>query len=157
MPLVPFKSNAVTKQSYDPFRNFRDEFDRLFDNFLPTLPSTGFSEQQLMDVRIDVNESDKEIRIRAEIPGVAEKDIEVQLTREMLTIRGEKQIEQEEKEKNYHLLECRYGSFARSIRLPFEAKPDNISASFKNGVLTVTVPKPEKPAETSTRIAVKSE
>ena len=92
--------------------------------------------------RIDVSETDSELRIEAELPGVEEKDLEIVLSDGRLTIKGEKKQEKEEKKKDYHLVERSYGSFARSVGLPFAAEPDKIKASFAKGVLTVTVPKP---------------
>ena len=158
MVLVPFKTSAVRKQSYDPLRSFRDEFDRLFDDFLPTLTQGSASPaSSMMDVRIDLSETDKHISIRAELPGVEEKDIDLQLARDVLTLRGEKRFENEEKNHNYHVVESSYGSFARSIRLPFEAASDAVSAKFKNGVLSITVAKPEKPKQESLKIEVKAE
>jgi HSP20 family protein len=78
----------------------------------------------------------------AALPGVGEKDVEVVLSEGRLTIKGEKKQEKEEKKKSYHLVERSYGSFARSIGLPFAADPDQVKASFAKGVLSVTVPKP---------------
>jgi len=92
--------------------------------------------------RIDVSETETELKIEAEMPGVDEKDVEVVLSDGRLTIKGEKKQEKEEKKKDYHLVERSYGSFARSIGLPFEADPGQVKATFAKGVLTVTVPKP---------------
>jgi HSP20 family protein len=92
--------------------------------------------------RIDVSETDSEIKIEVEMPGVEEKDVEVVLSNGRLTIKGEKKQEKEEKKKDYHLVERSYGAFARSIGLPFEADPSKVQARFDKGVLTVTVPKP---------------
>jgi HSP20 family protein len=92
--------------------------------------------------RIDVSETDTAIKIEAEMPGVEEKDVEVVLSNGRLTIKGEKKQETEEKKKDYHLVERSYGSFARSIGLPFEADPNKVQAKFEKGVLIVTVPKP---------------
>jgi HSP20 family protein len=92
--------------------------------------------------RIDVSETDTEIKIEAEMPGIEEKDVELVLSNGRLTIKGEKKQEKEEKKKDYHVVERSYGSFARSISLPFEADPGQVKASFVKGVLTVTVPKP---------------
>ena len=78
----------------------------------------------------------------ADLPGVDEKDVEVVLSDGRLTIKGEKKLEKEEKKQDYYLHERSYGSFARSVALPFEADPDQVKASFAKGVLTVTVPKP---------------
>jgi HSP20 family protein len=92
--------------------------------------------------RIDVSESDAEIKMEAELPGVEEKDVEVVLSGGRLTIKGEKKQEKEEKKQDYYLHERSYGSFARSVTVPFDADPDKVKAKFANGVLTVTVPKP---------------
>jgi HSP20 family protein len=117
--------------------------ERLFEDFSrdvgwrpPTIAGTAVAP------RIDVSETDTEIKIEAEMPGVDEKDVEVVLSNGRLTIKGEKKQEKEEKKKDYHVVERSYGSFARSIGLPFEADPGQVKASFAKGVLTVTVPKP---------------
>jgi HSP20 family protein len=104
---------------------------------------------------VDVAETDKEIRVCAELPGVDEKDIEVSLDGDLLTLRGEKKFEQEkgDEKTNYHLVERGYGRFQRSLRLPFQANPDEVKASFQNGVLTVTVPKSAQQAR-SRRIQI---
>jgi HSP20 family protein len=113
-----------------------EDFSRDFGWGAPAV--TGMGEVP----RIDVSETDSELKIEAELPGVEEKDIEVVLSDGRLTIKGEKKAEKEEKKKDYHLVERSYGSFARSIGLPFEADSDKVKASFSKGVLTVTVPKP---------------
>jgi len=89
-----------------------------------------------------VTESDKEIEITAELPGLEEKDVQVNLSDNVLTIRGEKKAEKEQKEKDYHLIERNYGSFARSLDLPAGIDPDSVKATIDKGVLKVTVPKP---------------
>jgi HSP20 family protein len=121
------------------------EVDRLFDDFtrgfpaLPTLPSAGAVE--LMP-SMDVSETDKEIEITAELPGLEEKDVQINLADNLLTIRGEKKAEKEQKEKDYRLVERSYGSFARTLELPEGVNPDAIKATIDKGVLKVTVPKP---------------
>jgi HSP20 family protein len=91
--------------------------------------------------RLDVSETDKELKIRAELPGVAEEDLSVELDGDLLTIRGEKKVEEEEKDERHHVVERAFGSFMRTIQLPFAPKPDQVQASFENGVLTIAVPK----------------
>jgi HSP20 family protein len=97
----------------------------------------------MFNASMDVAEADNELRVCVDLPGVEEKDIDVTLDDDLLTIRGEKKSEQErgDKKENYHLVERSYGSFQRSLRLPFHANPDEVKAAFENGVLTVTVPK----------------
>jgi HSP20 family protein len=95
-----------------------------------------------MTPSIDVSETESELKIEVDLPGVEEKDVDLAISDNVLTIKGEKKAEKEEKKKDYHLVERSYGSFARSIGLPFEADSDKVKASFSKGVLTVTVPKP---------------
>ena len=132
-----------SRDIWEPFGSLRRDMERLFEDFsrdlgwgAPALAQTG------MAPRVDVSETETEIRIEAELPGVDEKDIEVVLSDGRLTIKGEKKQEKEEKKKDFHLVERSYGSFARSIGLPFEADPGQIKASFAKGVLSITVPKP---------------
>ena len=103
---------------------------------------------------MDVTETDKEIEITAELPGLEDKDVQVNLADGVLTIRGEKKAEKEQTEKNYRLVERSYGSFERSIALPDGVKAEDVKASIAKGVLTVTVPKPA-PAQAK-KIEVKS-
>lgn len=157
MSLIPFRTNLATKQVYDPLRNFRSEFDRLFDDFFTQLPTTKQEHSPLADIRIDVSETDSEIRLRAELPGLEEKDIDLELTRDVLTLRGEKRFQKEEDGRNYHLVECSYGSFSRTIRLPFEAESKDVSATYKNGLLTVSIQKPVKKKEETQKITVRQD
>lgn len=90
---------------------------------------------------VDVAEDDKAVTLTAELPGMKEDDVEVVLRDDMLTIKGEKKSERKEDKENYHLTERHYGAFERAFRLPGEAEPDKIKADFRDGVLTVTIPK----------------
>jgi HSP20 family protein len=101
-----------------------------------------------------VTETDKELEITAELPGLEEKDVQINVADNLLTIKGEKKAETEQKDKNYRLVERSYGSFARTLELPAGINPDQIKASIAKGVLTVTVPKPA-PAQTK-KIEVKA-
>src|SRR5512136_2999684 len=128
-----------------PFKGMeksRSEMDRLLDTFLFGKPKTnGFAEEKELRPPIDAAETESELIVNVEIPGVDPKDIDVSLSGDTLFIEGEKKPETEEKEEDYHLVERNYGSFTRSIRLPVEVQSDKISASYKNGVLTVVLPK----------------
>ena len=97
------------------------------------------------------------IDVTAELPGVEEKDIELTLANGLLTIRGEKKTERDEKEtnKNWHVIERSYGAFSRSIALPFEPASDKVEAKFDKGVLRVHLPKPPEVASKQQRIAIK--
>ncbi len=107
--------------------------------------------------RVDVKETDKEIKIVADIPGLDEKDINVTLKDDVLTIRGEKKEEKEDRSENYYKLERSYGSFTRSIPIPVEVETDKIEAKIKKGVLSVTLPKSPEALKKSKKIEIKSE
>jgi HSP20 family protein len=119
-------------------------FDDLF-NELYSLP-TSFLSKSGMDLspRIDISETDSEYKIEAELPGINQKEIDVKIDNNILTIKGKKEDIKEEKEKNYHLRERYYGAFQRSISLPNNIEPEKIKASFENGVLNISVPKSDK-------------
>jgi HSP20 family protein len=137
----------------DPFMAMRREMDRVMESFGRNLgvPATSMG---AMAPSIDVSETDNEIKVEAELPGVDEKDVEVVVSDNMLTIKGEKKSEKDEKKKDYHLVERSYGSFARQIALPFAAEPDKAKATFKDGVLTISVPKPPEVAAKAKKIAI---
>ena len=139
-------------QAFDPFATLQKENDRLFDDFGRGI-SWSRSENDLMP-SMDVTETEKEIEITAELPGLQEKDVQVNLAENVLTIKGEKKSEKEEKDKNYRLVERSYGSFSRSIQLPEGTSADAIKATISDGVLKVTVPKPA-PAQVK-KVEVKS-
>lgn len=129
---------AVTRRDTNPFSFLQQEIDRLFDGVSRTIP--GFTTSTMPSM--DISETDKAIEITAELPGLERKDVELNVTDNLLTIRGEKKNEREEKNKDYHLVERSYGSFSRSVELPAGVKVEDITAEIANGVLTVTVQKP---------------
>lgn len=148
----------------DPFMPFRRQMNRLFDDFLtgpmwPRLPTAVPATvlEVVVTPQIEVSETDKEIQVTAELPGIDPSEVEVSLNDDVLTIRGEKQHQQEadqEQGRDYHLTERSYGTFARFLRLPFHADPGKVQASFKDGVLTVVIPKPEEMQQKVHRIPV---
>ena len=138
----------------DPFRALQRRMDRLFDDFAGDYHWPFTNGRGAMTPTIDVSETDKEMTVEAELPGVDEKDIDVTLTDNLLTIKGEKKQEKEEKKKDYHLTERSYGSFSRSMTLPFDADPAKIRAAFKDGVLTITLPKPPEVKAKVKKIAI---
>ena len=158
--IVPFgkKDVPVKKESDHPFALFRKEFDDLFDNFFRGFDLQTFEGKLgAFSPKIDVVDSEKEISIKAELPGMDEKDIEVSLSRDILTVRGEKKEEKEDKGKDYYRMERSNGSFSRSIPLPAEVDESNIKASFKKGVLSITLPKTARAVEETKKITVKVE
>jgi HSP20 family protein len=126
------------------------EIDRLFDGFATGLPSLG----QMAAPTMDISETDKEMEITAELPGLEQGDVQITVADGVLTIRGEKKSEREEKDKSYRLVERSYGAFSRSVELPAGADPAAVKAVMAKGVLTVTIPKPA--AKNATRIEVRS-
>lgn len=131
----------------------QSDINRLFDAFMSPLDTT--ETRPVMSPKLDVAELKDKFEIKAELPGMDEKDIELSLDDGLLTISGEKKAETEEKDKGYYLKECSYGTFSRSIRLPDNIADDKIEAKFKKGVLTVDLPKKEVIPPKSRKIAIK--
>ena len=147
--------HTVARREANPFSFLQQEIDRLFEGVTRGFPSfTAFTGASANLPRMDVSETDKAIEIEAELPGLETKDVQINLADNLLTIRGEKKSEREEKNKDYHLVERSFGSFSRSVQLPQGVKPDDVSAEIAKGVLKVTVKKPA-PAQ-SKQIEIKS-
>lgn len=157
LSLLPslWRSSIPASAGRDPFHSLHNEMNRLFEQFGSGLPA-AWTNSGLMAPTIDVSESDSELTVTAELPGVAEEDMHLSLEDNVLTIQGEKRAEEkkDDEEKKYHLVERSYGSFQRSIPLSFNADPDSIKAKFENGVLNVTIPKPPEAAQKSSRIPI---
>lgn len=117
----------------------------LFEEFFNEFPLNSMAERKETWVpSVDILEREGHLILRAELPGMTEKDIEVKLEGNTLTLRGERKMENEDKKNSYHRIESFYGSFTRSFRLPEGVDAEKINAEYKNGVLTVTIPqKPE--------------
>jgi HSP20 family protein len=156
--LRPFgRKSDVALGGNDPFTAFRREMDRLFESFGRDLVwPGGESRGAAMAPSIDVSETEGELRIEADLPGVEEKDVDVSISDNVLTIKGEKKAEKEEKKKDFHLVERSYGSFSRSLTLPFAADPSKAKATFKNGVLSISLPKPPEVKAKAKKIAIGS-
>jgi HSP20 family protein len=132
----------------------RQEMDRLFDRFF----ERGWDEFPALGEwapSLDVSETKDALVVKAEMPGMELKDVEVVLDQDVLTIKGEKRQEKEEKDERHHRVERSYGAFTRRVRLPVSVDAAKVKASFKNGLLVVTMPK--APGAKGTTIAVKSE
>jgi HSP20 family protein len=162
--LAPFRPSGglIERGGFggDPFMSLHREVNRLFDEALrgfgqPLVAGESAAGGTFVPARMDVSETDSDVRVRAELPGVSEKDVEVTLDDDLLTIRGEKRLERKDEKENFHFVERSYGTFQRSLRLPFAADPDRVQANFENGVLTVTVPK-SKQQERSRRVQVQA-
>lgn len=133
--------------------NLRREMDRLFERFFE--PWEEFEALGEWSPRVDLSETKDAFVVKAEIPGVDQKDVSVSLEGQLLTIKGEKRQEKEEKDARHHRIERAWGAFARTMRLPAAVEGDKVSATFKQGVLTVTLPK--APGAKGTTIPVKAE
>ena len=128
----------------DPLFSLHRDMNRLFDEIMGAgqpLAGGQAGQGQIINAHMNVSETESEIRVEAELPGVREEDIDVSLQDEVLTIRGEKKFERKDEKESFHFVERSYGTFQRSVRLPFPINPDQVRATFENGVLTVTLPK----------------
>ena len=146
----------------DPFLRLREDVDRVFDGFFRGWPAmrgfdpgtpAGLAGGDLTPV-IDVSETDKSYEISVELPGLDEKDVEVSLRDDVLTISGEKRSEREEKKKGYYLSERSYGSFQRAFRLPDDVRADKIEAEMHKGVMSISLPRSVSAKPKQRRIAI---
>jgi len=169
VPVKTDRTAAPALQGWRPFETLRREIDRLFDDFDGGVRRWPAG-RSLFDVApfwrseftwpatpaIDLVETDKGYEITAELPGLDEKNIDVKFADGVLTIKGEKQEEKEEKKKDYYLHERSFGSFHRALQVPAGVDSDKIEATFKKGVLTVTLPKSAEAQKAEKKIAVKA-
>jgi len=134
--------------------SLKREMDRLFERFFEPewadLPALGDWAPSL-----DLSETKESLVVKMEVPGMDPKDIQVSLQENLLTVKGEKRQEKEDKDERYHRIERSYGAFTRSVRLPVAVDGSKVDASFKNGLLTVTLPK--TPGAKGTTIPIKAE
>jgi HSP20 family protein len=160
--LIPWGRNAQTtpspyREEADPFLTLHREMNRLFDDVfrgfdIAPFGSFGGMGRMAGWPSVEVSETDNDIRVSAELPGLDEKDVEVLMSDGVLTIRGEKRSEVEDKSRAFS--ERTYGRFERRIPLGWDVEEDKVNASFQNGVLTVTMPKSAKAAAKARRIAI---
>jgi HSP20 family protein len=156
------EGTPARREDADPFREFQREMNRLFDDFFGDSPLAPRGDERepaaaAFSPRVDVSETDKEVRVSAELPGMDEKDISVEMDDTAITIRGEKNEEQEEKGKNWYRREQSYGSFHRIVPLPTTVDGEKAKARYKKGLLTVTVPKREQEVMKSRAITIESD
>lgn len=162
--LIPWKREKkvpVQRESDQPVETLQRDMNRLFDEFFGRsfwpAPFEWFGENAGSFIpSVDIVENDKDIQVSAELPGMTEKDVEVTLSGDLLTISGEKKDAREEKDKNYHRVERSYGAFRRSVTLPAAVNGDQVAASFNKGVLTITLPKVET-GKTAKKITIKAQ
>jgi HSP20 family protein len=163
---MPFSRNTQMSrwgEDTDPFLQMRREMNRLFDDAfggfgLPNVLGPALRQMPAAP-KIDVSETDNEIQVTAELPGIDQNNVEVLLEDDRLIIRGEKKEEREEddKDRNYHVRERVQGAFSRTLPLPFAPDPNQVKAEFKNGVMTITIPKPQEVKQKQHRIDVQKD
>lgn len=164
---TPARRGAPPPARFDPFRELHREMDRMLDRFWPGLApfrrtmepeawsptESGFAATPA----IDFAEDEGAYHLTAELPGLSEKDVDVTVSGDTLSITGEKREERQEKDTNYHWSERRFGSFRRMLRLPENIDRDKIEANFKNGVLTIAMPKKAEARTSQKKIEVKAQ
>jgi HSP20 family protein len=137
--LFPFAGTAVSNRG-DPFLELHREMNRLFDDASRGLGGgRDTTDMALMAPRMDIHESENALEVTAELPGVSQNDVDLRIEGDVLTIRGEKRKERQDQQA--HVVERSYGSFQRSVQLPFAPDPEQVEANFEHGVLTVVLPK----------------
>jgi HSP20 family protein len=167
LPVEHGKKEVALKprRGWQALEDFKEQIDRLFDELpswrspfrrplLSAAPFSGVEWKWGAVPAVDIVEKDNAYEVTAELPGLDEKNIAVKYSDGMLTIRGEKEEAKEEKKKDYHLSERRYGSFQRSFSVPDGVDPDKIVANFSKGVLTVALPKSAEAQKKEKTIAV---
>ena len=145
LPAIRSKKGSLTNPS----------FDDIIDRFFYGWPSMERDVDTIWNPRVDVNETENEITIHAELPGIDKKDVNIEVKDSVLTLSGERKQEKKDKGTNYHRVERRYGKFERSFGLPDYVLSEKITAEYNNGVLTLTLPKAEKEEPKKLSIPVK--
>jgi HSP20 family protein len=145
-------SNLTRWEPMREMMSLREAMDRLFDDaFTRPISVSGVSGMPA----IDMYQTNDDVVVKATLPGLKTEDVDITVTGETLTLRGEFKQENEQKESNYHIREQRYGTFERSILLPTDVKADKASANFENGILTITMPIAEEVKPKSIMIKAK--
>jgi HSP20 family protein len=172
---VPVKKSgrgslAPSEDFWQPLARLRSDMEKVFEDFFSSMPfpfggRRGETEPTRTFERllgpaapaIDLVEKENTYEVIAELPGLDEKDVDLTLSDDVLTIKGEKKEEREEKRKGYHFAERHFGSFRRSLRLPEDVDQQKIEAVFKKGLLTITLPKNPSLAKQEKKISIKAE
>ncbi|MGQ0570136.1 MAG: Hsp20/alpha crystallin family protein [Armatimonadota bacterium] len=144
--------SIIRWEPFDEMMSMRESMDRLFEDFFTRRPRT--SGPLVWQPAVEVFETDNEVVVKAELPGIDPKNVSVTVTGDGLTIKGEAKVEHEEKGRNYYRRELRYGSFLRTIPLPTEVKSEETKAAFRNGILEVKVPKAERVKPKTVKVEV---
>ena len=161
--IVPFRKereDELARRGQDPFYTLQESMNRLFNDFMGGFDRFPLTDRHMRDMmgapRLDVSEDGKAVLVTAELPGMNEKDVELLLTEKTLTIKGEKKMEKEDEGRDYYRSERTYGAFCRSLTLPAPIDRGKVEATFKNGVLKVTLPKTGEALQAPKKIEVKT-
>lgn len=146
----------LTRKPIGNLFNLHNEMGRLFGDLLSSQENDVDTENASWIPTVDISESENTYEIHAELPGVTENDVNISVTDNLLTIKGEKQVQENTDNKNYHRVERRYGSFKRSFTLPRLVNTSEIKAGFKDGILSLTIPKAEEAKPKEIQISVNS-
>lgn len=148
--MVPRMPVPRSESSPDLFGTLQREVNRVFDQMFggALAPAAGFAPS------VEMKETAQGVSVTAELPGLEEKDIEISLDGDLLTLSGEKRAEKTEEKEGVHISERSYGSFRRTLRLPWSPDPTKVAATFEKGVLSVTLPRPAEAKPTANRIPI---
>jgi HSP20 family protein len=143
---------------FDEFSTLRRSMDRLFDDFFTTRGASQSSRRELATIgwepAVEMFETEHDVVVRAELPNIDPKQVDITVTNDSITLKGETKFEEEKKDRNYYRREFRYGSFSRTLPVATEVKSGEAKAMYKDGVLEITVPKSERVKPTSVKIQV---
>lgn len=162
---LPIQRDSDMDNTEYPLLSLQNEMNRLFENFwqepfsmrpFETMNRMWPSTMNGFNPTVDISETDKALKLEAELPGLDEKDLEISISENVLTIKGEKHQESERKDRNYFYAERSYGSFCRQFTLPASVDEDKIEAAFNKGVLTINMPKRPEVVEQRKRITIKA-
>lgn len=157
---IPVRREDVMPE-YAPVFSLQQEMNRLFDSFFQGFEHKMFSPfeetAQMFRPSLDIAESDRDLKVTVELPGLTEKDIDLSISNNSLSIKGEKREEKEENTSGYYRMERHYGSFYRTIPLPCAIDEEKVEAKFKDGVLSVTLPKSSQVLQETRKITVNRE
>lgn len=144
--------SIIRWEPFDEMMTLRESMDRLFEDFFTRRPRAAAP--LVWQPAVEIFETETEVVVKAELPGIDPKSVSVTMTAEGLTIKGEARAEHEEKGRNYYRRELRYGAFQRTIPLPTEVKGEETKAAFRHGILEVKVPKAERVRPRTVKVEV---
>lgn len=144
--------SMIRWEPFDEMMSMRESMERLFEDFFSRRPRTAGP--LVWQPAVEISETDQDLLVKAELPGIDPKNVEVNVTGDTLTIKGEAKAEQENKGRNFYRRELRYGMFQRAIALPTEVKSDETTATFRHGILEIRIPKSERVRPKSVKVSI---